>query len=104
MASARPPSRSTCSASAVTAFAGSSPSGNTLHRAMAHDYAPRRCGGKAAGRLGRLAPAGLDRLAVDRAVRRPGKRLGERDGVRALEAGDPRAHELAHVLRGVAAA
>src|SRR6058998_3387475 len=44
------------------------------------------------------APPGLDRLAVHRSVGGAGQRVGERHRVRALEAGDLRPHEVAHLL------
>src|SRR5215813_3228843 len=50
----------------------------------------------------RAPPTGLDRFAVHRAVRRARERIGERHHVRALEARDPRANEVAHLLGGVA--
>src|SRR6185295_151619 len=51
----------------------------------------------------RAAPAGLDVLAVHRAVCGPRQRIGERHHVRALEASDLRADVVAHLLAGVAA-
>src|SRR5216117_81794 len=51
----------------------------------------------------RVTPLGLHGLPVDHALRGAREGVGERHGMRPLEAGDLRRHEVAHLLGGVPA-